>query len=240
MQSLHLLTQRDTRYVLTPFLLESDIYSLKFFSNVIVLVRMNTKVRYTVLLTLILFMAFIALHASIVSTEFYDEYIASTEPALQFFSSVTPLNNPNASHEKCNVFSCKNPEYVFDYNKWKKAQEAILEAQKKRLGSIKITSQEGILETQKKRLGSTKNTQQSKPKKHVCPPQIAVEDIEHETPEEAELNAEKDELENSILETQERLNEVEQEMNERKEEIQKEIISLLVTRDQLKNNKTPT
>lgn len=192
---------------------------------------MNTKVRYTVLLTLILFMAFIALHASIVSTEFYDEYIASTEPALKFFSSVTPLNNSNASHEKCNVFSCKDPEYVFDYNKWKKAQEAILEAQKKRLGSIKITSQEGILQTQSK---STKNT------KHVCPPQIAVEDIEHETPEEAELNAEKDELENSILETQERLNEIEQEMNERKEEIQKEIISLLVTRDQLKNNKTPT
>lgn len=184
---------------------------------------MNKKVRYAVLLTLILFMAFIALHASIASTESFDEYIASTEPALQFFSSAPVLHNPNTSHKKCNVFSCKNPEYVFDYSKWKKAQEAILEAQKKRLESIK-----------------TKNKQQPKTKKHTCPPQITLEDIEHETPEEAELNAEKDELENSILETQERLNEVEEEMNVRKEEIQKEIISLLVTRDQLKNNKTPT
>jgi hypothetical protein len=119
--------------------------------------------------------------------------------------------------------------------KWKKAQEAILEAQKKRLGSIKNNPQET-----NKRLGSIKNKPQTEPQRHVCPPQVTLEDIEHETPEEAELNAEKDELENSILETQERLNEVEEEMNERKQEIQREIVSLLVTRDQLKNNKTPT
>lgn len=181
-------------------------------------------------MTLILFMAFIALRASIVSTESFDEYVASTEPALQFFSSVSSANNPNASYEKCNVFSCKNPEYVFDYSKWKKAQEGILEAQKKRLDSVKNTS----------KISQTNSKSQSKSIEHVCPPQITVEDIQYETPEEAELNAEKAELENSILETQDRLNELEEELNERKENIQAEIMSLLIQRDQLKNNKPST
>lgn len=191
---------------------------------------MNTKVRYAVLLTLILFMSFVALRASIVSTESFDQYVASTEPALQFFSSAPPsLRNPNTSHEKCNVFSCKDPEYIFDYGKWKKAQEAILKAQMKRLDSIKNKSNS-------KSQAKSQSNSKSQSKKLVCPPQISVEDIQYETPEEAELNAEKDALENSILETQDRLNDLEAEFDERKQGIESEIVSLLMKRDQVRES----